>query len=267
MADKKRVYSITINGLKESVDAVESLNRQLNTLKTNIDVLSKSKINIKVEGNVEEPKTPKVSGNTTTTTVDKEKELAIQKQVTAEIKAQGQYQAALTNEYREAKNTVDATKQATKDMLSGAIDQAGQYTNTMAGWKAELRDLTSERNRLDLTKPEDVERFKEIQERANALTTILKTIEQETGNFRRNVGNYPQLISSLNVELENTERTIKTISDEMASTTAGSDRYNKLAAELEIAQKHADDLRKKIGEVGQQIQSTPKFEIKVGKTV
>lgn len=266
MADKKRVYSITINGLRESISAVDSLNRQLDTLKSNIDVLSKSKINIKVEGNVEEPKTPKVSGNTTTT-VDKEKELAIQKQITAEIKAQGQYQAALTDEYREAKNTVDATKQATKDMLSGAIDQAGQYTNTMAGWKAELRDLTSERNKLTITKPEDVERFKEIQERANALTTILKTIEQETGNFRRNVGNYPQLISSLNTELENTERTIKTISDEMASTTAGSDRYNKLASELEIAQKHADDLRKKIGEVGQQIQSTPKFEIKVGDTV
>ena len=267
MADKKRVYSITINGLRESISAVESLNRQLNTLKTNINALSKSKINIKVEGNVEEPKTQKVSGNTTTTTVDKEKELAIQKQVTAEIKAQGQYQAALTQEYQDAHKVVQQTKQDTKDMLSGAIDQAGQYTNTMAGWKAELRDLTSERNRLDITKPEDVERFKEIQERANALTTILKSIEQETGNFRRNVGNYPQLFSSLNTELENTERTIKTISDEMASTTAGSDRYNKLASELEIAQKHADDLRKKIGEVGQQIQSTPKFEIKVGDTV
>ena len=266
MAEKKKVYSITINGMKESLDAVESLNRQLNTLKTNINALSKSKINIKVEGNVEEPKTQKVSGNTTTT-VDKEKELAIQKQVTAEIKAQGQYQAALTQEYQDAHKVVQQTKQDTKDMLSGAIDQAGQYTNTMAGWKAELRDLTSERNRLDITKPEDVERFKEIQERANALTTILKSIEQETGNFRRNVGNYPQLFSSLNTELENTERTIKTISDEMASTTAGSDRYNKLASELEIAQKHADDLRKKIGEVGQQIQSTPKFEIKVGDTV
>lgn len=266
MADKKRVYTLVINGLKESVDAVDSLNRQLDTLKSNIEALSKSKINIKVEGNVEQPKTQKVSGNTTTT-VDKEKELAIQRQVTAEIKAQGQYQAALTNEYREAKDTVDATKQATKDMLSGAIDQAGQYTNTMAGWKAELRDLTSERNKLDLTKPEDVERFREIQERANALTTILKTIEQETGNFKRNVGNYPQLVSSLNTELENTEKTIKTISDEMSSTAAGSDRYNKLASELEIAQKHADDLRKKIGEVGQQIQSTPKFEIKVGDTV
>ena len=266
MAEKKKVYSLVINGLKESVDAVDSLNRQLDTLKSKIDALSKSKINIKVEGNVEQPKTQKVSGNTTTT-VDKEKELAIQRQVTAEIKAQGQYQAALTQEYQDAHKVVQQTKQDTKDMLSGAIDQAGQYTNTMAGWKAELRDLTSERNRLTITKPEDLERFREIQERANALTTILKTIEQETGNYRRNVGNYPQLISSLNAELENTERTIKTISDEMGSTTAGSDRYNKLASELEIAQKHADDLRKKIGEVGQQIQSTPKFEIKVGDTV
>ena len=133
MAEKKKVYSLVINGMKESVDAVESLNRQLNTLKTNINALSKSKINIKVEGNVEEPKTQKVSGNTTTTTVDKEKELAIQKQVTAEIKAQGQYQAALTQEYQDAHKVVQQTKQDTKDMLSGAIDQAGQYTNTMAG--------------------------------------------------------------------------------------------------------------------------------------
>lgn len=266
MADKKKVYSIVINGLKESVDAVESLNKQLDTLKTHMDALSKSKINIKVEGNVEDVKTPKVSGNTDTT-VEKEKELAIQKQLTAEIKAQGQYQAALTDEYQEAHKVVQQTKQDTKDMLSGAIDQAGEYTNTMAGWKAELRDLTAERNRLDLTKPEDVERFKEIQERANALTTILKTIEQETGNFKRNVGNYPQLFSSLNTELENTERTIKTISDEMGRESAGSDRYNKLASELEIAQKHADDLRKKLGEVGNEISQMPKIEIEVGDSV
>ena len=268
MADKKKVYSIVINGLQESVGMVESLNAQLKELDKTIKAVEKRTIKIKGEVEVDTEKTKTVvSGKGSsggTTNEDKEKELAIQKQITAEIKAQGQYQAALTQEYQNAHKVVQQTKQDTKDMLSGAIDQAGQYTNTMAGWKAELRDLTSERNRLTITKPEDLERFREIQERANALTTILKTIEQETGNFRRNVGNYPQLISSLNTELENTERTIKTISDEMGSTAAGSDRYNKLASELEIAQKHADDLRKKIGEVGQQIQSMPKFEVKVG---
>ena len=268
MADKKKVFSITINGLQESLDMVESLNAQLKELDKTIKAVEKRTIKIKGEVEVDTEKTKTVvSGKSSsggTTDKEKEKELAIQKQITAEIKAQGQYQAALDESYRKGMQTIQQTKQDTKDMLSGAIDQAGQYTNTMAGWKAELRDLTSERNRLDITKPEDLERFREIQERANALTTILKTIEQETGNFRRNVGNYPQLVSSLNTELENTEKTIKTISDEMASTAAGSDRYNKLASELEIAQKHADDLRKKIGEVGQQIQSTPKFEVKVG---
>ena len=132
MAEKKKVYSLVINGLKESVDAVDSLNRQLDALKSKIDVLSKSKINIKVEGKVEESKPQKVSGNTEAT-VDTEKELAIQRQITAEIKAQGQYQAALTQEYQDAHKVVQQTKQDTKDMLSGAIDQAGQYTNTMAG--------------------------------------------------------------------------------------------------------------------------------------
>lgn len=264
---KKKVYSIVINGLKESVDAVESLNKQLDNLDSRLKELSRQKINIKVDGNVTEPEKVKVSSGSTNTTVDKEKELAIQKQITAEIKAQGQYQAALTTEYQEAHKVVQQTKQDTKDMLSGAIDQAGQYTNTMAGWKAELRDLTAERNKLVLTKPEDVERFKQIQERANSLTTILKSIEQETGNFRRNVGNYPQLMSSLNTELENTERTIKAITTEMSNETAGSARYEKLSAELEIAQKHADELKKKLGEVGNEISKMPKVEIQVGDTV
>lgn len=264
---KKKVYSIVINGLKESVDAVESLNKQLDNLDSRLKELSRQKINIKVDGNVTEPEKVKVSSGSTNTTVDKEKELAIQKQITAEIKAQGQYKAALTQEYQNVHKVVQQTKQDTKDMLSGAIDQARQYTNTMAGWKAELRDLTAERNKLTITKPEDVERFKQIQERANSLTTILKSIEQETGNFRRNVGNYPQLMSSLNTELENTERTIKAITTEMSNETAGSARYEKLSAELEIAQKHADELKKKLGEVGNEISKMPKVEIQVGDTV
>ena len=266
MADKKKVYSIVINGLQESIDMVESLNAQLKELDKTIKDVEKRTIKIKGEVEVDTEKTKTVvSGKSSsggTTDVDKEKELAIQKQITAEIKAQGQYQAALDESYRQGMQTVKQTKEDTKNLLSGAIDEAGQFTNTMAGWKAELKALKQEREGLDITNPEDVKRFAEIQERANALTTILKTIEYETGQFSRNVGNYPQMFGNLNTELKSVEQTIKTIENEMAS--ASGDRYAKLSSELEIAKKRAEDLKKQIEEVGQQIQSMPKFTVNVG---
>ena len=269
MADKKRVYSIVINGLQESLDMVESLNKQLKELDNTIKAVEKRTIKIKGEVEVDTEKTKTVvSGKSSsggTTDVDKEKELAIQKQITAEIKAQGQYQAALDESYRQGMQTVKQTKEDTKNLLSGAIDEAGQFTNTMAGWKAELKALKQEREGLDITNPEDVKRFAEIQERANALTTILKTIEYETGQFGRNVGNYPQMFGNLNNELKSVEQTIRTIENEMSS--ASGDRYAKLATELEIAKKRAEDLKKQIEEVGQQIQSMPKFTVNVGDTV
>ena len=269
MADKKKVYSITINGLQESIDMVESLNNQLKGLDKAIKDVEKRTIKIKGEVEVDTEKTKTVvSGKSSsggTTDVDKEKELAIQKQITAEIKAQGQYQAALDESYRQGMQTVKQTKEDTKNLLSGAIDEAGQFTNTMAGWKAELKALKQEREGLDITNPEDVKRFAEIQERANALTTILKTIEYETGQFGRNVGNYPQMFGNLNNELKSVEQTIRTIENEMSS--ASGDRYAKLATELEIAKKRAEDLKKQIEEVGQQIQSMPKFTVNVGDTV
>ena len=269
MADKKRVYSIVINGLQESLDMVESLNKQLKELDNTIKAVEKRTIKIKGEVEVDTEKTKTVvSGKSSsggTTNVDKEKELAIQKQITAEIKAQGQYQAALDESYRQGMQTVKQTKEDTKNLLSGAIDEAGQFTNTMAGWKAELKALKQEREGLDITNPEDVKRFAEIQERANALTTILKTIEYETGQFGRNVGNYPQMFGNLNNELKSVEQTIRTIENEMSS--ASGDRYAKLATELEIAKKRAEDLKKQIEEVGQQIQSMPKFTVNVGDTV
>lgn len=266
MADKKRVFSIVINGLKESVSAVESLNSQLKELDKTIKAVEKRTIKIKGEIEVDTEKTKTVvsggKSGESTTDKDKEKELAIQRQITAEIKAQGQYQAALDESYREGMQTVKQTKEDTKNLLSGAIDEAGQFTNTMAGWKAELKALKQEREGLDITNPEDVKRFTEIQERANALTTILKTIEYETGQFSRNVGNYPQMFGNLNTELKSVEQTIRTIENEMSS--ASGDRYAKLSTELEIAKKRAEDLKKQIEEVGQQIQSIPKFEVNVG---
>ena len=51
MADKKKVYSITINGLKESVDLAKSLNDQLATIESTLKKIGNTKI--KVEGELD----------------------------------------------------------------------------------------------------------------------------------------------------------------------------------------------------------------------
>jgi len=271
MADKKKVYSIEINGLKESLDAVKSLNEQLKEIDGLISTIGERTIKVKGEVDVTNlpdgnGKTVVSGGNGISTSVEAEKNLAIQKQLTQEIREQGKLQAALDEQYREGQRTIQQTKQDAKNLLSGAIDEAGNFTNTLAGWKAELKALKAEREGLNLTDENDVRRFKEIQERANALTTILKQVESETGNFSRNVGNYPQNVESLNRELLTTQRTIDAITKEIDSGVSG-DRLSKLTSELDISKRRADELKSKIQEVGEQINSIPKVDVNVGGVV
>ena len=271
MAEKKKVYSIVINGLQESLDAVKSLNEQFKELDGLISTIGERTIKVKGEVDVTNlpdgnGKTVVSGGNGISTSVEEEKNLAIQKQLTQEIKEQGRLQAALDEQYREGQRTIQQTKQDAKNLLSGAIDEAGNFTNTLAGWKAELKALKAEREGLNLTDENDVRRFKEIQERANALTTILKQVESETGNFSRNVGNYPQNVESLNRELLTTQRTIDAITKEIDSGVSG-DRLSKLTSELDISKRRADELKSKIQEVGEQINSIPKVDVNVGGVV
>ena len=132
MADKKKVYSIVINGLKESVDLTKSLNDQLAELESSLKKIKSTKIKIEGEVNIDDTKQKKkiVSGDTGSSSsysskedlVAKEKELAIQKQLTAEIRATGQAQAALTDEYKEALSETIKQQNATKQVKQEMTD-------------------------------------------------------------------------------------------------------------------------------------------------
>lgn len=263
MADKKKVYSIVINGLQESVDMAKSLNEQLKELDRSISKIQDRTIKIKGEVEVKTPTDAKtvVSGgsNTTSNEKDSEKELAIQKQITAEIRAQAQAEATKDERWREAyknqlasKQTIKETRQELEAMASGAAivtEEGLQYTNTMKGMKAELKALKQERDQLDLAKPEEVERFKEIQQRALELETLLKSIESEAGVFSRNVGNYPQLLKQTTTEWENVQKIITTITDKLSKETPGTAAYDKLKSELEQAEKYAKKLDERLYDI------------------
>lgn len=288
MADKKKVYSITINGLKESVDLAKSLNDQLANIESTLKKIGNTKI--KVEGEVVANKKPEkkiVSGAKTddSTTVDKEalvqkeKELAIQKQLTAEIKATGQAQASLTDEYKDAlaeqmkqQEVVKGVKQEIKDMFNGAKNDAGEYTNTLAGLRAELRDLTKQQKSVELGSEE----YNKLDERILALTSNLKALEQAHGDFRRNVGNYPTAeIEAFREKFEqlygNMQQLVQESNDlqrQLQSATPGTAEYEKLSTELKNVQTRLKEAKQSVDDFNSSLKGTPKnFEVQVGSTV
>lgn len=281
MADnKKKVYSIVINGLKESVDLVKSLNDELNGLESTIKKIGNTKI--KVQGEVSVPKEKKVvSGNETDkdSLVNREKELAIQKQINAEIKATGQAQAAVTEEYRKSleeqmkqQEVVKQTKQDVKDMFSGAKTDAGEYTNTLAGLRAELRDLTKEQKSVELGTPE----YDKLDERILSLQSNLKALESAHGDFRRNVGNYPTAeIEAFRAKFEqlygDMQRLVQESNElqrQLSQKTPGTEEYQALADKLKGVQTELEKAKDAVNDFNVSLKGTPtNFEIKVGDTV
>ena len=288
MADKKKVYSITINGLKESVDLAKSLNDQLATIESTLKKIGNTKIKVEGELDVNKKAEKKIVSGTNTadsTTVDKEalvqkeKELAIQKQITAEIKATGQAQASLTSEYKDAlteqmkqQEVVKEVKQGIKDMFSGAKNDAGEYTNTLAGLRAELRDLAKQQKSVDLGSEE----YNKLDDRILSLTTNLNALEQAHGDFRRQVGKYPTAeIEAFRAKFEelygNMQQLVQesnNLQRQLQSATPGTAEYEKLSSQLKNVQTRLKEAKQNVDSFNNSLKATPKnFEIQVGSTV
>ena len=279
--NKKKVYTIQINGLKESVDMVKSLNDELNTLQSTIKKIGSTKI--KVQGEVAVQKDKKiVSGNETTdrdSLANRERELAIQKQINAEIKAQGQAQAAVTEEYRKSlaeqmkqQEIIKQTKQDVKDMYTGAKNEVGEYTNTLAGLRAELRDLTAQQKSVEL----GTEEYDKLDDRILALNSNLKALESAHLDFRRNVGNYPTAeieafrakFEQLYDNMQNLVQESNELQRQLSQKAPGTEEYQALADRLKNVQTELEKAKNAVNDFNTSLKGTPtNFEIKVGDTV
>lgn len=183
--DGKKVYQIEINGIQESVNAVEALNKQLNELESRIKVLEKS--NVKVSSTLSSTS----SGGGSKSSLNEEEKLAKQiEQIDAKRKA---YSKEIYQNYLAAKDVLDETVKDQKTISAQERLQANNYTNTMAGLKQELKDLKTVMNGTDLGD----EAFADMTQRANELTTKLKELEAAYGQFGRNVGNYQSAFDGL----------------------------------------------------------------------
>ena len=178
MADK-RIFTIQINGVSESVNAITSLNKQLDDLEQRLKNISSQGVSLNVSS----------GGGSGGKTSDELKEVdKLQKQILATKEKIAQADAAEYQELLKQKNELKEAQNVAKSLAANSRLNDGGYSDTIRGMKQELSDLKTVMNGMN---PND-DAFGDMVKRANELNNKLKEIEQSYGQFGRNVGNYAQ---------------------------------------------------------------------------
>ena len=232
MADKK-VYTIEINGIKESADAVESLNKQLSELENRIKALDKSSVKVNTSSS-------SGGGSKSSSATNEEEKLA--KQIEQIDAKRVTYSKEIYQNYLAAKDVLAETVNDQKAISAQERLQANNYTNTMAGLKQELKDLKTVMNGTDLAD----DAFKQMSQRAGEITEKLKGIEQEYGQFGRNVGNYANGVAEgmqkITINVGGVERTFnnareasKTLGNELKTMAINGEQGTKAFKDMQVA--------------------------------
>lgn len=175
MANTKE-YKIVINGIQESIDAVKSLNTQLDSLEDRIKSLEGKAVGIKASG----------GGSKTSSTSSLSEEEKLERQIAQLDEKRVAYSQELYQNYLAAKDVLKETVNDQKQLAAAERIQADNYSNTMTGIKQKLADLKSVHFTTDISTDE----FKNQTTEINALNEKLKQLEAEYGVYSRNVGNY-----------------------------------------------------------------------------
>ena len=259
-----KTFSIKINGIQESIDAVSALNKQLANLEQRINVLSSAKsVGTKVSGG---------GGTSSSSKSSLSEEEKLEKQIEQIDAKRVAYSKEIYQNYLAAKDILKETVQDQKQLAASERLSAGNYSNTMAGMKQELADIKSVMQTVDLG---DTDQFDKLTQRANKLNDELKKIEESYGQFGRNVGNYQDAAKGLSVviagqtrEFSNSRQALRSLKQELDSLSA-SERgnssyakelrreYNRLKSAIDDATKsskfmdEALDMMQSFGAIGQ----------------
>lgn len=271
-ASKKRIFTLQINGVNESVDAVQSLIDKLNALDSKIDSINKKSLNVNVKGAQTSVETSISTRDVTKVKASDLKTAGVGGQLDLNyLKKQADLQDLLNEKNREYFVDLQRINQAKreqtdidKQIAQGARNIEGNYTNTMAGLKAELKDLKTELNTMDLGS----EQFEKTTKRIKEITDELKGLEAAYGTFGRNVGNYENGIfgGAAGKNIEDVRSKIRELEGELSRLRALTDKgidvginKNKIAdaeKELENYKRTLQDLMKQNSVIEVQIGNT-----------
>lgn len=249
--DGKKIYSIQINGVKESVDAIDSLVKQLNTLEAKINSLQSKSVNISAGGG------SKTSSSKSSLSEDEKLERQIE-QIDAKRVA---YSKDIYQNYLAAKDVLKETVADQKQLAAAERIAADAYSNTMQGMKDKLADLKSVHFTTDISSDEFKNQTKEI----NEITEALKKLEKEYGVYSREVGHYENAANGfkkLQVEVagtvhefDNAKQAAVTLKKELATLQAKKDQ-GMLLSEDEL--KRFEELPEVVAQLKSSIQDAGK---------
>ena len=181
MADNKKIYTIQINGIDQSIKQVDALSDSLQFLDKKINELESRSVSITSSNNGG-------GGNRIA-------ELSTEDNLLKQIQSTEQ---KIIDTRREDYQSLLAQKEILKDITDEAKQRAaaenlsvGNYGNTINGLKQELADIKTVMQSTDLGSG----KFNELNKRASELTNKLKELDQSYGQFGRNAGNNPGNIS------------------------------------------------------------------------
>lgn len=231
MANIKQ-YTIQINGIEQSISAVDALNKQLDALEKKIDALQGKAVNA--------ASTSSGGGSRTAELSDEDKLL---KQIEATQARINQADMAdykvLLGKKQELKELV--TEQ--KSMTAEARLTEGAYANTMQGMKQHLADIKAAMQTVDLG---DTDTFKKLTKDANELNQKLLEIEKSYGQFGRNVGNYASAAEGFKTVKITVGDTVREFNSAREASRTLNEELKALALNGQANTKEADKLRQAI---------------------
>ena len=197
MADNKKIYTIQINGIDQSIKQVDALSDALQFLDKKIKELESRSVSITSSNSG-------VGGGNRVAELSTEDKLLKQIQSTEQ-----QIRDARSEDYQ----SLLAQKEILKDITDEAKQRAaaenlsaGNYGNTINGMKQELSDIKTVMQATDIGSG----KFNELNKRASELINKLKELDQSYGQFGRNAGNNPGNIgegfSKLQIEVNGVTR-------------------------------------------------------------
>ena len=201
MADNKKIYSIQINGIDQSIKQVDALSDALQFLDKKIKELESRSVSITSSNS---------GGSSRNADLQTEDKLLKQIQSTEQ-------------QIRDARSEDYASLLAQKDILKDITDEAKQraaaerlsvsnYGNTINGFKKELADIKTVRQATDIGSA----KFDELNKRASELINKLKELDQSYSKLGGNVGNYKSTFDEakkITVQVGNTTREFKSARD------------------------------------------------------
>lgn len=177
--DGKRIYSIQINGVSESINAVEALNKQLNDLESRMNSLEKNGL--------------KINGGSKSSLSE---EVALQKELNKLKKEEAAQQRLVANEYA---NTMKGMKQNLSDLKS-------VINTTDLGDTENIQKMTKDANELTNKLKEMEQAYgqfgRNVGNYANGVAQGLQKVNVIVGGSVRTFDNARQASKTLNNELK-----------------------------------------------------------------